>query len=278
MVGLKLVREPRAGILESEKGTRCAPGQNVVSAASDLAGPQRCLNCNSSVDHPHSYCGECGQCVRRKRLTMRDIGHDLVHAFTHADHSILSLVRDLAIRPGHVAREYVDGRRKKHFGPFVFLFISVGLASFAIVTLGVRWFSDIDDHSAASFLQRHVNLVILMQAPILAGLCRMFFRTAGLNYAENLVLVAYASGFRCLLLALVGTPLMFLTHAASADRLILIGYYLIWVLYLAYAAVPFFRGPTWWTAGKAAAAAILTQLIAIYAIYGFIWVWARVFH
>ena len=237
-----------------------------------------CLNCDSTMVAAQSFCGNCGQRVLHGRLTMHDIGHDLVHAVTHADHSILSLVRDLALRPGRVAREYIDGKRKKYFGPFAFLFISVGIASFSILVAGVRWFAPIDDTSAASFLQRHINLIILMQAPILAGVCRLFFQRSGLTYAENLVLSAYTSGFRCVLLALVGTPLMYFFGDGSANQAVVIGYYVIWVVYFSYAAVQFFRGHAAWTACKAAAAALLTQTIAVYVIFGFIWAWARVVH
>ena len=45
------------------------------------------------------------------RLHLHDIGHALVHAVTHADHSIFSLIKDLALHPGRVAREYVEGKR-----------------------------------------------------------------------------------------------------------------------------------------------------------------------
>jgi hypothetical protein len=224
----------------------------------------------------HGYCSACGQRKVRGRLTMHDIGHDLVHAVTHADHSIFSLVGHLAAHPGRVAREYADGRRKKYFGPFAFLFISVGLASFVILVSGVRWFAPIDDVSAASFLQRHINLIILMQAPILAGLCRLFFQASGRNYAENLVLAAYTSGFRCVLLAFVGTPLMY--YAVTASRAVMVGYYLVWVVYFSYAAVQFFGGRSWWTACKAATATVLTQLIAVYLVFAFIWTWARIAH
>jgi hypothetical protein len=234
-----------------------------------------CLNCQAGLAAAQSYCGDCGQRVLHGRLTMHDIGHDLVHAMTHADHSVFALIKGLAFHPGRVARDYVDGKRKKYFGPFAFLFISVGLASFVILVAGVRWFAPLGDTSAASFLQKHINLIIVMQAPILAGLCRLFFRGKGLSYAENLVLAAYTSGFRCMLLAFVGTPLMYFTGAAGSNRAVLAGYYLVWVLYFAWAAVQFFGGRAGWTACKAAAAAILTQVIAVYVIFAFIWTWSR---
>ena len=83
---------------------------------------------------------------------MRDIGHDLAHAITHAGHSIFALVRALATRPGTVAREYAAGKRKSHFGPFAFLVITVGLASAIILISGVEWFTPYGHGDAGNLL------------------------------------------------------------------------------------------------------------------------------
>lgn len=133
---------------------------------------------------------------------MGQIAHDFVHVLTHADHSIFALVQALAYRPGRVAREYVDGRRKQHFGPIAFLMVAVAGASFMIVVTGVKFFTPITDSGPAGFLQRHINLVILIQLPVLAGWCTLLFWPQRLHYAEHLVLSAYASGFRILVLGL----------------------------------------------------------------------------
>ena len=74
-----------------------------------------CANCATVLASAQRYCGACGQRTGRARLTMRDIGHDFLHALTHVDQSILALVKALLLRPGHVAREYVEGKRKKYF-------------------------------------------------------------------------------------------------------------------------------------------------------------------
>ena len=93
---------------------------------------------------------------------MGQVAHDFLHALTHVDHSIFALIKALALHPGRVAREYVDGRRKKHFGPLAFLVITVGVASFMIVMTGVQFFTPITEGGSAGFLQRHINIVILL--------------------------------------------------------------------------------------------------------------------
>ena len=222
-----------------------------------------CLNCDSPLANAQRFCGACGQRVVAARLTMRDIGHDLVHALTHADHSIFALVKALALNPGRVAREYVEGKRKRHFGPFAFLIISVGLASFIIVLTGVNWFAPAGDNPVANFLQRHVNLVILIQMPILALFCWALFFRARLHYAEHLILAAYTSGFRALFLGLVEVPLLVLSGATTANSRLVGVYYLLWASYFAYAAYQFYRGNLAWTAGKAVAVVLMGQIVVV---------------
>src|SRR5688572_1261813 len=98
-----------------------------------------CRNCGAALAPSQKFCSACGQRADiQPRLTMREISHDIVHAITHADHSIFALVRALVTRPGHVAREYIAGQRKRHFGPWVFLLITVSLASAVILMTDVQ--------------------------------------------------------------------------------------------------------------------------------------------
>jgi hypothetical protein len=231
---------------------------------STVDGAGACRNCETPFASGQHFCGNCGQRGNiAPRLTMREIGHDLVHAITHADHSIFALIRALLTRPGHVARDYIEGRRKRHFGPFAFLVITVGLASAVILISGVEWFSPFRHGDAGASLQRHINLVILVQAPLLAAFCALLFRRDQLNFAEHLVLAAYASGSRALFLALIETPLLAITGANTADPWLATGYYGIWFAYFALAASQFCRGNRFWSALKAIAAAILSQVVVI---------------
>ena len=221
-----------------------------------------CRNCAAVLVSGQRFCGTCGQRTDiQPRLTMREISHDIVHAITHADHSIFALVRGLVVRPGHVAREYVAGQRKRHFGPWAFLLITVGLASAVILITGVQWFTPFTRSPAAELLQRHVNLVILVQMPLLALFCKLFFWRAKLNYAEHLVLAAYTSGMRQLYLALIETPVLALVHANIADLRLMMAYYPVWFAYFAFAAAQFYTGNRWWLWFKGVLVTLVAQAV-----------------
>ena len=120
---------------------------------------------------------------------MRHIGHDVVHALFHVDHSILALIKALALRPGRVAREYVEGRRKQ-------ILRSVRVPGDhrrprQLHGRGHRRAMVRADHRQprAGILQRHFNLVILLQMPVLAATVLLLFWKERLHFAEHLVLV-----------------------------------------------------------------------------------------
>ena len=237
---------------------------------------QRCANCDVAVGEGQRFCGHCGQRMVRGRLTLREVGHDLVHAITHADHSIFSLIKELTLRPGVVASEYVAGKRKKYFGPFAFLFILVGLASFVTLLSGVEWFAPVPgDNPARQFLQQHFNLVVLIQAPVLALLCQMLFWSRRLHFAEHLVLSAYTSGYRCLLLVFIATPLLAALGGKQTHPGAITAYFAIWLVYFGFAAVQFYGGNRWLTACKAVLAALLTQAVTFLFVFIVIWLFAR---
>jgi hypothetical protein len=234
-----------------------------------------CLNCAAPLAPEQRFCGDCGQRAVQGRLTVHEIGHDVIHAFTHADRSIFALIGALLARPGRVARDYIEGRRKRYFGPFAFLIISVGVASFATYVVGVEWFSPVPHEAARAILGRHLNLVILVQVPLIALFCMALFRGAQLNFSEHLVLAAYTSGFRALLLALVEVPLHYFTGIPTSSPAMVVPYFMVWLGYFSFAAVRFYGGKSWWVAIRAVFATLLAQLVTTILIFVFVYLLYR---
>ena len=57
----------------------------------------------------------------------------------------------------------------------------------------------------ADLLQRHVNVVFLIQVPVLALFCRLLFWRDGFNAAEFLVLAAYPQAVSTFTVSLAAT-------------------------------------------------------------------------
>lgn len=82
-----------------------------------------CHNCEHPIDAAFTYCPGCGQKTDTRRLRMLEIIGDFWTQLTDIDRGFFTLIRSLAVRPGIVAREYIEGKRKKHFGPLNFYLI-----------------------------------------------------------------------------------------------------------------------------------------------------------
>lgn len=209
-----------------------------AESASAIQAADICPNCGSEIEARFRFCSSCGQKSGVRRLNMHDIWHDLFHAFTHTDKGILFLVRELVLRPGRVAREYVDGKRKKYFNPFSFLVIVVAVSTFLIASFNLMTVSGARD-PVSQFLNKHANVVIFLNVPFSALFSWIFFGTRKSNYAENLVLAAYAAGQRSVFYNILFVPLMLLFRS---QYFTIVGIYLsAFILYFAWACAQFHR-------------------------------------
>jgi hypothetical protein len=206
---------------------------------------------------------------------MREILYDFWHALAHMDRSVWALVLMLLKRPGRVARDYVDGKRKRYFGPFAFLVVVVGIASatlhmsaqksFVIASIGSPMPNAALEASATAAVgrafERNMNVVFLLEAPILAAFSRLIYRGYAINFAEHLVLASYTSGMRSLFYTLVillgwavlGSNQRALVYGGTAGLV-------IWLAYYGFAAAQFMQDVRFVAALKGASAAALAWL------------------
>lgn len=182
------------------------------------------------------------------RLSMHDVSHDLMHYFTHADKGIFSLLWQLISRPGLVAREYVEGKRKKYFSPLNFFLIVAGVYVFMVNVLNsdtkgaytsekqmaqVEQIKDPEKKKhvlaiferrtkSITFFNKYANFVAMFATPFITILLWLFYKTDRYNYTEHLVANLYFSGFCVLVFAVVFGPLEKMFHLSSANGLLLL--------------------------------------------------------
>ena len=178
-----------------------------------------CANCNGTVET--NFCPTCGQKNSVHRITVSHVLHEGLHSVTHADKGFLLLVKELVTRPGIVAKEYIEGRRKRYFNPLSFLVISSALfAYFGSATgymdkltgggpnrAGGRPISEVwrEVFQIASHSGKWLTLLFI--APLFALLSWLFFIKKKYNYAENFVLHSFIFGEAALLRLVVFIPL-----------------------------------------------------------------------
>ena len=190
---------------------------------------------------------------------------DLLHSFVNVERGPLAFAWALAIRPGRVAREYVDGKRRRHYGPFATLAVIAGVAAVVIDLSRIQTLSnDGLAPGAMDLLQQHFNLLLLLQLPFIGGACVVVFPDAKMTIPEHVVLVAYTLSVQAVVLILeVGVA--YLDSTKIPDVRYVYAFWVTWYFYFGWAASQFYGAAVnySWIRGSFAAAMGHAALIGI---------------
>lgn len=152
-----------------------------------------------------------------QRITLPYLAHELNHAITHTDKGILLLIKDLFYRPGHIAREYVEGKRKKYFNPLSFLVISSAITAY--ICLKVGYFHAFNDGASDSVRSKSMELItenqklleLVLIFPLLAFFSWIYFNPRKFTFAEVAVLGAFLLGQMNVLRVFIFVPVFLIT-------------------------------------------------------------------
>ncbi|MDF2382164.1 DUF3667 domain-containing protein [Nostoc ellipsosporum NOK] len=155
-----------------------------------------CLNCNQPVQQ--NFCAHCGQKASTHRYSVHHfLVHDLVHGIWHLDKGLLFTVKELFTRPGHSTREFIEGRRVRHFNYFTLIVLITGLGLF-LSQLSPFKLTDIFPENTKALMSemeqimtKYPKLVPLIMIPFNALLSFAWFYRARLNLTEHVILNAY---------------------------------------------------------------------------------------
>ena len=207
-----------------------------------------CLNCNAALQG--NYCSNCGQSAETHRINTHYLWHDIEHGLLHLDKGILFTTKELFARPGNSIREFLEGKRVKHFKPISLVLVLAGIYGLLFHFFKINMFSNYVVISSTSEEANHLNEVIaktsewiaqhysilaLLQIPVFTIGTYICFRKGGYNFVEHLIINTFLVGQR-LILHIITFPLYYISSGTpmltSVDRIIdLIGYSLaIWTL------------------------------------------------
>ena len=215
--------------------------------------PINCQNCNSKL--LGNYCSNCGQPADTHKINIHYLWHDIQHGLLHIDKGILFTTKELFTRPGNSIKEFIEGKRIKHFKPFSFVIVLAGIYGFLSHYFNINMLSNIYQitgsgekfnhvketvEKMSEWLSVHYSIVALIQIPVFTIGSYLSFRKAGYNFMEHLVIHTFLTGQR-LLLHIFSFPLYYAFNNTPkliiTDRVIdVIGY-----LFLGWALIQFFN-------------------------------------
>lgn len=201
----------------------------------------KCINCG--YEGTGKYCANCAQPYEVKRITIAYLLHEVVHFFTHVDKGFLYTLKQLAIRPGNMQRQYIEGQRAKYQKPFSLFFICA-----TITALAIYWITQPSpeqaskfDESRTDFYRHYYVITQALLIPFYSLIVWLLFQNKRFNYAESLVLFSYTVAFS-LLLVIIPNTINLVPHHFKTEyvEIPLLAIYVIWT------NLNFFKGrPVW---------------------------------
>ncbi len=257
-----------------------------------------CLNCDYYLVKEQKFCPSCGQPSVVHRFTLKHFFHEAFHAFTHADKGLFYLLKELAIRPGVVAREYMAGKRKKYYNPFTFFLLLAGFyvlsSTFSAsvsenkkpIPQGILRIENPIKKAEAmaiyhrvgvvkTFFTKSGNIMAMIAVPFFAFYFWLIYYRKRYNYSEHLVANLMFVSFANLAFSLVALPSeAILKGTPWAPFVPLLGF-LLQIIYFAIAYKGFVELKGFWAMFKIVLATtigimlwvFLTQIVAAIYVY-----------
>lgn len=170
-----------------------------------------CINCGHEI--AGNFCSHCGQKSQVKRLSLREGWNDFWGRVYGLDGMLPRTLRDLTLRPGEVCLRYIEGNRRKYYGPVGYFFLMITLLYLLSSLLGVDMLEFLKSRSAdfsegpqgvesQAFVKRafekisdNMKMLSFLMIGVQALVSRfLFFRKSGFNLIEHAVLPFYTQG------------------------------------------------------------------------------------
>jgi len=163
-----------------------------------------CKNCDFEFDG--NFCPNCGQKYIDQRFTLRDSFNWLINSVFNLDHGFIPTTVQLITKPGKTINEYLKGITIRYSHPFRFMFIwatisailGAAAGSFEDSGVAINEAMGVDEQGLdrtrfmMKKMNQYMNILIMLMIPFYALGSYLLFRKAKNNYAEHLIINAYA--------------------------------------------------------------------------------------
>jgi hypothetical protein len=209
-----------------------------------------CINCGFKGDG--KFCSGCGQLLEHDRIKFSSLLHDVMHTFTHFEHKFLFAVKQLALRPGFLQKNYLHGYRAKPQKPFPMFVVCATICGLAL------YFMYLHKSGEEEYFYQHYWVFLHAALLPFYGLSTwLLFKSSRLYYAEVLVLTIYMLGFMLLLIVPIN-----LLHYFFNKLVVTIGEITILIGYTVWTNLNFFDNkPVWLVVLKSILCIILNYLL-----------------
>lgn len=201
-----------------------------------------CKNCGNIFQG--NYCNNCGQPAHAHPINTQFVMHDIRHGLFHIDGGLLYSAKQLFLRPGHTVREYIEGKRAKHYKPFSMVIVTASFYGVLYHLLEIDLFKTVPNDSfnheqLNGWIAHYYAFITLALIPVISLASYLMFRRSGYNFVEHMVLNSFYSCQK-LAVRIVLLPL-FLLIPDQHFRALLNSFFLLDLLLMCWTYPQFFR-------------------------------------
>jgi hypothetical protein len=206
-----------------------------------------CKNCNH-VYKGH-YCSNCGQTAETHRLNLHFLWHEIRHSLLHFDEGILYSGKQLFTRPGHTIREFIEGKRVKHFKPISLVIVLASLYGLLYHYFHISFIepspngsseTGIDNIKFNEWMGTHYAWTTLLMIPLFTIGTSIAFRKQGYNLVEYFILNTFKASQK-LFVHIALFPLLYHFNGTPKMTILSLVIYLIDVVFIYWTNAQFFN-------------------------------------
>lgn len=202
-----------------------------------------CKNCHQ-IFKGH-YCNNCGQPAETHKINAHFLWHDIQHGLLHFDKGILYSLKQLFTRPGHSIREFIEGKRVRHFKPLSLVVVLAALYGVLYHFFHINMFPNTDEGSVNfnkfnEWVATHYSWITIATIPIYTIGTYVVFRKQGYNYFEFFVLNTFKASQR-LFVQILTFPVLFYFNGTLHIQKFSSAVYIIGLILIFWTNIQFFN-------------------------------------
>ncbi|WP_343694197.1 DUF3667 domain-containing protein [Flavobacterium sp.] len=202
-----------------------------------------CKNCHQI--YKGHYCNNCGQSAETHKINAHFLWHDIQHGLLHFDKGILYSLKQLFTRPGDSVREFIEGKRVRHFKPLSLVVVLATFYGFMYHYFHINLYpynsdvSGINYYEFNEWMSTHFSWITIATIPIYTIGTFICFRKQGYNFVEFFVLNTFKASQR-LFAHLLTFPLLYYFNGKPEITSFVKILYVIDVLLILWTNIQFF--------------------------------------
>jgi hypothetical protein len=201
-----------------------------------------CKNCYQT--YKGHYCNNCGQPADTHKINAHFLWHDIQHGLFHFDQGILYSLKQLFTRPGHSIREFIEGKRIRHFKPLSLVALLAAFYGFLYHYYHINLFqnsedSKIDLSDFNEWNATHFAWTTIATIPIFTLGTYICFRNQGYNFVEYFVLNTFKAAQK-LFVHIILFPLVYYFNGTPEINTITKFIYLLDLILIFWTNIQFF--------------------------------------